>query len=207
MTSVGVIDYGMGNLHSVRAALETLGADVRVTAQAEELAACERLVLPGVGSFRRAMENIRARGLDRTMRSLVGQGKPLLGICLGMQLLAAWGTEDGDSEGLRFVDARVQRFRFDDRPVPHVGFNTVRFTEASGLLPDSSEPSPASDFYFVHSYHMACANDDDVIGWCDYGGPFAAVVRSGRVVGTQFHPEKSQSNGLKLLRRFLTGGL
>lgn len=201
---VGVVDYGMGNLRSVQSALELFRVDVRVSADVDALAGCDRLVLPGVGSFFRAMENIRARGLDRGLRRLVDDGKPLLGICLGMQLLASHGTEDGETEGLGFVDAVVDRFAVTDLPVPHVGFNEVRFTEDArrswGALPD------AADFYFVHSYKMSCRHAGDVIGWCDYGGPFAAVVRKGRVVGAQFHPEKSQSNGLKLVKAFLEMG-
>lgn len=191
---VGVVDYGMGNLRSVQSALELFGADVCITSAAAALAECERVVLPGVGSFRRAMDNIRARSLDVTLRGLVDRGTPLLGICLGMQLLATRGTEDGASEGLGFIDAVVEKFPFTDRAVPHVGFNTVTFTDGAAN----------ADFYFVHSYRMVCARDEDVAGWCDYGGRFAAYVKRGNVAGAQFHPEKSQSNGLKLLHRFVT---
>lgn len=190
---VGVVDYGMGNLRSVQSALELLGAEVRISGDADALATCERVVLPGVGSFFRAMENIRARGLDRALHRLVDQGTPLLGICLGMQLLATHGTEDGDCQGLGYLPATVRRFPFADRPVPHIGFNTVRFKDGA-----------SADYYFVHSYRVECERDDDVSGWCDYGGPFAAVVQREHVLGMQFHPEKSQSNGLKLLKRFLT---
>jgi imidazole glycerol-phosphate synthase subunit HisH len=192
---VGVIDYGMGNLRSVQSALQLFGAEVHITSERAELAACERVVLPGVGSFRRAMDNIRARSLDVVLHDLVDRGTPLLGICLGMQLLATRGTEDGDSEGLGFIDAVVEKFPFTDRPVPHVGFNTVSFTDGAH-----------ADFYFVHSYRMVCARDEDVAGWCDYGGRFAAYVAKGNVAGAQFHPEKSQSNGLKLLHKFVTSG-
>src|SRR6185437_1482263 len=182
----------MGNLRSVEGALALFGPEVAITADADQLQTCDRLILPGVGSFRRAMENIRAQHLDESIHALVAAGKPLLGICLGMQLLASHGTEDGETEGLGFFDARVERFPFTDRAVPHVGFNPVTFRD------DTS-----ADFYFVHSYRMVCRSDADVSGWCDYGGRFAAVVQKRGVLGTQFHPEKSQSNGLKLLRRFI----
>ena len=205
---VGVIDYGMGNLRSVRSALEILKADVHVTSDLDTLAQCDRLVLPGVGSFYRAMQNIRARGLDRGIRVLVTGGTPLLGICLGMQLLATHGTEDGESEGLGFIDAVVERFPFRDLHVPHVGFNQVQFVPGRWGLPShdlAGAPVGAADFYFVHSYRMVCRSEADVAGWCNYGGRFAALVECGNVIGAQFHPEKSQSNGLKLLRRFVTG--
>lgn len=198
---VGIIDYGMGNLRSVQSALELFHVDVRVTDDAAVLRQCDRLVLPGVGSFFRAMENIRERRLDTAIRQLVDEGKPLFGICLGMQLLASRGTEDQETAGLGLIDAVVEAFPAGDLPVPHVGFNEVRFTGTEGNL--SEGLGDKADFYFVHSYRMVCASDEDVAGWCDYGKPFAALVKRGHVLGAQFHPEKSQSNGLKLLNRFL----
>lgn len=199
---VGVIDYGMGNLRSVQGALETLGCEVRVSGDVDALAGCKRLILPGVGSFFRAMENVRARGLDRAIHRLVDEGKPLLGICLGMQLLAREGAEDGRGEGLGFFDASVERLPSSAPHVPHVGFNSVRFAPRAGAL--SASLGEAADFYFVHSYRMVCRDAADVAGVCQYGEPFAALVRRGRVAGAQFHPEKSQSNGLKLLAAFLS---
>ena len=198
---VGVIDYGMGNLRSVQSALELFQVRVVVGDNIDAIAACDRLILPGVGSFYRAMENIRERGLDKAIKTLVADGKPLLGICLGMQLLAAHGTEDRQTEGLGLIDAVVEPFPVTDLPVPHMGFNEVRFTGSEGNL--SEGLGDRSDFYFVHSYRMVCRSNEDVAGWCDYGAPFAALVRRGHVVGAQFHPEKSQSNGLKLMRQFL----
>ncbi len=198
---VGVVDYGMGNLRSVQSALELFKAEVRITDDAALLAGCDGLILPGVGSFFRAMQHIEERGLREVLHGLVDDGLPLLGICLGMQLLAREGSEDGVAAGLGFIDARVERLDVVDRPVPHVGFNATRFTEQGRALCGGLGAS--ADFYFVHSYRMVCSDDDDVAGWCDYGGEFAAVVKRGNVMGVQFHPEKSQSNGLKLIQSFL----
>jgi len=203
---VGVVDYGMGNLRSVAGALEALGARPVISPEPAELSRCERLVLPGVGSFFAAMANLRSRGLDEVIREQVAAGKPLLGVCLGMQLLARTGTEDGDCQGLGLIDAEVRRLDERGLPIPHIGFNEVRF-EAGRADELCGALGAAADFYFVHSYRVVCADPVDVAGWCDYGGRFAAVVRRGNVFGTQFHPEKSQSNGLKLLRGFLAAPL
>jgi glutamine amidotransferase len=199
---VGIVDYGMGNLRSVQSALELLGVQVVTSDDRDRLRACDRLILPGVGSFFLAMQNLRQRRLDQLIHEVVDAGRPLLGVCLGMQLLARLGTEDGECEGLGFFDAEVRHFETGELPVPHIGFNSVRFVEqrCDELRVDLGGDA---DFYFVHSYRVMCANERDVAGWCDYGGRFAAVIRRGNVFGTQFHPEKSQSNGLKLLKGFL----
>lgn len=201
---IAIVNYGMGNLRSVLGALEFLGADACVTDSIGDLRESEKVVLPGVGSFRAAMENIRKLGFEDVIRrSVVDLGKPILGVCLGMQLLADSGDEDGPTPGLGLIRGAVKRFPFDDAslPVPHVGFNSVRFVPhpedlAAGL-------GERADFYFVHSYRMVCAEAGDVAGWCEYGEPFVAAVQKGRIYGTQFHPEKSQSNGLKVLKNFI----
>ena len=198
---VVIVDYGMGNLFSVASALRYLGADPSVSSDPEMVARSPHTILPGVGSFRLAMERLRAGALDDAMRSAIATGGRLLGICLGMQLLGSSSTEDGASDGLGFVPNVVSRF--DDSgglKVPHVGFNGVAVTERAGLfagLPDRPH------FYFVHSYRMEEGSLSCPRATCDYGGRFLAAFDAGQVGGTQFHPEKSQSDGLTVLRNFL----
>ena len=201
---IAVINYGMGNLCSVLHGLEFLGANVCVTEDAAQILAAEKLILPGVGSFRVAMENIRSVGLfDVIRRAVLEEMKPILGICLGMQLLAEEGTEDGVTTGLGLVPGRVERFSFRDSrlTIPHIGFNTVRFPEPDLSLAEGL--GTHADFYFVHSYRMLCRDAGDVAGWCNYGGEFTAMVRRGHIYGTQFHPEKSQTNGLRMLENYV----
>lgn len=199
-----IVDYGMGNLRSVRNAISYLGGSAEVSSDPAAISASSRLILPGVGSFRRAMENIRARGLVEPLaEAVVGRKVPLLGICLGMQLLATYGHEDGGSAGLGWIPGEVVPFRFDDASarIPHIGFNSARATSPSSpIFGHLAEPA---DFYFVHSYHLRCDSDAAVALWCDYHGRFCAGVERGNVFGTQFHPEKSQANGLEILSRFL----
>ena len=199
-----IVDYGMGNLRSVHNAIAYLGSASRVSSDPSVIAASDKLILPGVGSFRRAMENIRARGLVEPLNEAVLSRKvPLLGICLGMQLLATRGLEDGGAEGLGWIAGEVVPFDLPDpnARIPHVGFNSVWAKSlASPVFSILREPT---DFYFVHSYHLRCDADDSAALWCDYHGRFCAGVERGNVFGTQFHPEKSQANGLALLAQFL----
>lgn len=199
-----IVDYGMGNLRSVRNAFAYLGQDAAVSSEPAAVARSDKLVLPGVGSFRRAMENIRSRGLFESLQEAVsGRQTPVLGICLGMQLLGGYGEEDGGAEGLGWIPGRVVPLRFDDASirVPHIGFNAVWASQVSSLV--FGENAQPADFYFVHSFHLQCEREVDVALWCDYHGRFCAGVERGNVFGTQFHPEKSQANGLALLARFL----
>ncbi len=201
---VTIVDYGMGNLRSVRNAISFLGFESTVTSDPAAVRASAKLVLPGVGSFRRAMENIRQRGLDEALRAaVVDRGAPVLGICLGMQLLAGYGHEDGGAAGLGWIRGEVVPFRFEDKEVriPHIGFNSA-WTAAPGSRVFGPLERP-TDFYFVHSFHVRCEDERDVALWCDYHGRFCAGVERGNVFGTQFHPEKSQANGLAVLHRFL----
>ena len=200
--AVVVIDYGMGNLFSVESALRYLGVSVTLSADPEAVDNARRVILPGVGSFRLAMDRLSARHLDEAIHRLVNRGDHLLGICLGMQLLGSASSEDGETVGLGIIPNRVDRF--DDRlgvKVPHVGFNSISPTTASGFfatLPDSP------DFYFVHSYRLMAENMTVPHATCEYGETFLAAFDAGNVQGAQFHPEKSQSNGLQVLRNFLT---
>jgi glutamine amidotransferase len=201
---ITIVNYKMGNIRSIQNALEYLGAVAQVSDDPDVVKDSDKLILPGVGSFRTAMENLRNIGIvDALNEAVLIRKRPILGICLGMQLLAEEGTEDGITRGLGWVAGNVIRFDFNDssHKVPHIGFNTVHFIQADNpLFKDMGEQA---DFYFVHSYHFACAASNDVSGWSDYHGRFVASVQHENIFGTQFHPEKSQSNGLKVLKNFI----
>ena len=196
---IAIVDYGMGNVRSLRNAFEYLGEDVLVTSDAAELDAADRVVLPGVGAFGDAMVAIRERGLEPVLnRQALELKKPVLGICLGMQLFAKTSIEHGEHRGLGWIDADIRRL---DVPaplkVPHVGWNDLHFSATDWLF-DGIRPGQAN-FYFVHSFHMVCHDATDRIATTDYGSDVTAVVRRGNLIAAQFHPEKSQDNGLKML--------
>mgnify|MGYP006165768897 CR=1 FL=1 len=201
---ITIVDYGMGNVWSVVSALRYLGADVELVANPEQLVNYDFIVLPGVGSFRKGMEVLKARGMDDAICKLVtGDKVKILGICLGMQLLGSYGTEEGETEGLGLVPNGVEKFtgaELGKMKIPHVGFNPVRFSERSGLFSELQEPS---DFYFIHSYRMLPEKIEGRYATCSYGADFLAAFEVGNICGTQFHPEKSQTNGLMLLKNFL----
>jgi glutamine amidotransferase len=201
---IAIVDYGMGNVRSLRNAFEYLGKEVVITSDPVELEASERIVLPGVGAFGDAMAAIRERGLEATLtRQAMEVRKPVLGICLGMQLFARTSCEHGHHSGLGWLDADIRRLEVQ-RPlkVPHVGWNDLHFPPEGSLF-KGIRPGHAN-FYFVHSYHMVCHDRTNVVATADYGGPVAAVVRAGNLVAVQFHPEKSQDNGLKMLDNWVT---
>lgn len=196
---IAVIDIGLSNVSSVCRALARLRVDSHLTADPHELAAASRLILPGVGSFAEAARRLESTGLRELIRELVlGRGKPILGICLGMQLLASEGEEHGESRGIGLFQGRVRRL--DEAPrLPHIGWNEVH-NHGTTLLEGTPD---ATCFYFVHSYAVN-PGEPLKVATSDYGGEFVAVVQKGHIMGTQFHPEKSQSAGLALLRRFAT---
>ena len=198
---VGIIDYGMGNIGSVQTAFRGLGADCFISGRPEELARAAGLVLPGVGAFGAAMANLERQGLPAFLRGQVVEGgKPFLGICLGMQLLAEDSTEMGFHRGLGWIPGHVAELpHAPGLRVPHVGWSPLRLPDAHRMFRRLDDHA---HFYFDHSYHFVCA-PEFVAAWCDYGAPVAAAVRRGNVFATQFHPEKSQRSGLKLLRNFL----
>jgi len=202
--AVTIVDYGMGNLHSLSAAIRHLGFLPKVTASQYEIARSRIILLPGVGSFSVAMEAIQERQIDVGLKEALGRGNArVLGICLGMQLLTEFSVEDGGSEGLGLVAGRVEPFSESvakAMPVPHVGFNLVQSTDESRLFQGLPRES---DFYFVHSYRLENASPGLRVSWAEYGERFVAAFESPQVYGVQFHPEKSQSNGLKMLENFL----
>ena len=202
---VCIIDYGAGNIQSVFNAVSHLGYNPKVTSDYAEILNSKRLILPGVGSFKKAMESIVSLKIDSSViEVLQDQSVKILGICLGMQLLALNSTEDGYSIGFGLIPAIVEKFSVENikgQKIPHIGFNQVN-CEADSLLLNGIERK--SDFYFVHSYRMTVpANQPGVFLTCDYGEDFLAGYEHKNVFATQFHPEKSQSNGLKLLTNFL----
>ncbi|MES2353796.1 MAG: imidazole glycerol phosphate synthase subunit HisH [Pseudomonadota bacterium] len=200
---IGVVDYGMGNLLSVCNALEMIGAQVTIITRPEDLQDVERIVLPGVGAFHDCMRNLEDKGFREALdEAVLREEKPILGICLGMQVMARKGYEGHESEGLGWFDAEVVSLRSLDSSIriPQVGWNDVSLKEGSPLF-QGLPRSP--DLYFVHSYFMKCTSEDDVLGTCNYGGLVTAVVGRKNIFGMQFHPEKSQEYGLKLLQNFI----
>jgi glutamine amidotransferase len=202
---VVVIDYGMGNVWSVISALKYLGAEPELVSDAEIISKSSLLVLPGVGSFKKGMEALKFRGLDEAIINAVKiKGSKILGICLGMQLMGSIGTEGGETQGLGLLPNQVERFtaqELGENKTPHVGFNPVRLNEREGLF---QELPLESDFYFTHSYRMLPGEIEGRFATCFYGIDFLAAFEVNNICGTQFHPEKSQTNGLILLRNFLT---
>lgn len=204
MSLIGIIDYGMGNILSVKNAVESLGAEVRVCAAPEQLEGTDKLILPGVGAFGDCVFNLASRGFTDILHNLVlKQKKPILGICLGMQVMARKGFENGKHDGLGWFNADTVILRPVDTKlrIPHVGWNNIEFKKESFLFKGITE-NP--DFYFLHSYYMNCQEKDNVIAYFDYGGSFPAAVQKGNIVATQFHPEKSQDYGLKVLNNFVS---
>lgn len=203
MNRVAIIDYGMGNLDSVARAVEECGGTPVVTSRAEDIGIANRVILPGVGAFSDGMRNLRERSLDVILREQVdGKRIPLLGICLGMQLLATRGWEGGPTEGMGWIDGEVHRLvpAGEDTRVPHIGWNEVTFVRDSPLFQGISS---GKDFYFVHSYHLRANDPEDVVAHTPYCGGFTSAAARGNVFGVQFHPEKSQRTGFRILRNFL----
>ncbi len=198
-----VIDYNMGNVHSVLKALETTGEDVLLSNRKEDLQRAEAIVLPGVGAFGVGISNLKKLDLIGTLNEeVLAKKKPFLGICLGMQLLAEESEEFGKHQGLGWIPARVKKFDFSPHPmrVPHVGWNNLLIEKEDPLFRGLKN---YPDFYFVHSYFMDCDEPETVIAKCDYGRPFAAAVQKENIFGVQFHPEKSQRAGLTVIKNFV----
>jgi imidazole glycerol-phosphate synthase subunit HisH len=198
MPPIAIIDYGVGNLRSVEKAFAAAGAEAVVSDAETVLRQARALVLPGVGAFANCMRELAARGFDQLVYDSVAQGKPLLGVCVGMQMLFEESDEFGNTRGLGLLRGRVRRFA-GELVVPQVGWNQVRARGSHPLLAGVGENA---FFYFVHSYFCEADDQTEVIGETDYGLPYASVVARGAVCGVQFHPEKSQAAGLRLLANF-----
>ena len=196
---IALLDYGMGNLRSVEKALEKVGAEVDRTTDAERAAGAAGLILPGVGAFPRAMERIRELGFDEVVRDRAAAGVPVLGICLGLQLLFD-STEEGDgAEGLGLLPGPVRALRAEGLKVPHIGWAPVTWRQATPL---NAELGDAAPFYFVHTFAPQPAEKADVLGTAGYGETFVCAAARDNVYGVQFHPEKSSADGLALLANF-----
>jgi glutamine amidotransferase len=196
---IGIVDYGMGNRRSVEKAFAHVGGRPVITADHAMLRAADALVVPGVGAFPEGMRRLRAAGLDELVVELAGQGAPVLGICLGMQLLFASSTEHEGAEGLALLPGHVTRLQAGGRKLPHIGWNLVSFERPAALTEGLGD---AAAFYHVHSFAARPAEREDVVGHGEYGERFVSVVERGNVAGVQFHPEKSSRDGLALLRAF-----
>lgn len=195
---ITIIDYGVGNLRSVEKAFNSVGVDVRVSAQLAEIENATALVLPGVGAFGDAIDCLRARGFDQAIKKAAEQGKQILGVCLGYQLLFEESEEFGRHRGLGLLPGKVVRFADNELRVPHIGWNQVQRHRPHPLFNDIEDNAY---FYFVHSYFVQ-AGEADLIGVTQYGLDFAASAARDNIAGVQFHPEKSQHAGLKLLKNF-----
>ncbi|MEX2194718.1 MAG: imidazole glycerol phosphate synthase subunit HisH [Thermoleophilaceae bacterium] len=196
---IAILDYGMGNLRSVEKALERVGRRAEVTNDHARIRAADALVLPGVGAFPRAMAEIRRLELDAVLRERVDAGVPVLGICLGMQLLFDGSEELGGAEGLSLLPGKVERLEADGLKLPQIGWNAVGWRNGSPLHAGLPDPCP---FYHVHTFAPRPSDPEIVLGTATYGGEFASAVGRGGVSGVQFHPEKSGPDGLALLANF-----
>jgi glutamine amidotransferase len=196
---IALIDYGMGNRRSVEKAFEHVGARARFTSDQRDIRAADGLVVPGVGAFPPAMARLRELGLDELVRERAAAGAPVLGICLGFQLLYTRSEEHQDVEGIGLLSGTVTRLAAPGLKIPHIGWNEVAFTRASPLLDGLGDRAA---FYHVHSFVAMPDEEGDVLGRGDYGGPVTSIVGRGDVYGVQFHPEKSSAAGLALLANF-----
>lgn len=195
---IAIVDYGMGNLRSVEKALDKLGFVARVTSDAGEISSSGKLVVPGVGAFGDAMHGLGQRGLIEPIRQFAMSGKPVLGICLGMQIFFEESEEDPGIAGIGLLAGSVQRFRSTHLKIPHMGWNNLNLREDSRLFSGLENPF----VYFVHSYYVVPADSSVAAASVEYGERFTAAVETGCVFGTQFHPEKSQAVGMAILRNF-----
>lgn len=197
---IAIIDYGAGNLQSVKKALDYIGAPNEITYDKTKIAAASHVILPGVGSFGDAMDMLRSRGLENAVKQAASGEKPFLGICLGLQLLFAESEESPEATGLGLFDGRIARIPKDDGlKVPHMGWNSVSLQQHDGIFKGIDD---GSYFYFVHSYYLKDAEADTVAATTEYGVTIQCAVQKGLVAATQFHPEKSSEAGLQLLKNF-----
>ncbi len=197
---IAIIDYQMGNLRSVQKALERVGQQAIITSDAAEIASADKVILPGVGAFEDAIAELRRRDLVGPIKDAVATDKPFLGICLGLQLLFDVGYENGVHEGLGILPGECVRFELPPEfKVPHMGWNALKILRRPPMLEGIAD---GTHVYFVHSYYVKPRDESVIATTTDYGGPFCSMIWRGNLFATQFHPEKSQADGLKLLRNF-----
>ncbi len=199
---ISIVDYGMGNLRSVYKAMERIGYSTVITSKAEELYDADKIILPGVGHFKKGIDNLQALNLIEPLNKVAFvYKKPILGICLGMQIMAKY-SEEGNVDGLGWIDGKVRRFKIRDDQrykIPHMGWNTIKFSD-NKIFTDITD---TDEFYFVHSYHYNEIDKNQILATCTYEYEFIAAVNKDNIVGFQFHPEKSHDVGMKLLSNFL----
>ena len=195
-----IIDYNVGNLHNLKNALDFSGIESKLVSNADDVKKADRILLPGVGAFAPAMDHLKQSGMLEALHEKVQSGTPMLGVCVGAQLLMDNSEEDGLHNGLGWIHGKVKRFRHELK-IPQIGWNCVTQQQKNLLFKDVSDEM---HFYFVHSYHLEPSNSNPVLGITNYGYDFASVVCKDNLWGVQFHPEKSQNAGLKLLKNFCT---
>jgi glutamine amidotransferase len=200
---IGILDYGMGNLHSVKNAISYLGVKHIIISKNNEIDDCSHLIIPGVGAYSAAMSFIEERDYISDIKKFAASGRPLLGICLGMQLLSEFGHETIDCNGLGLIDGEVKHMDFNNVRIPHVGWNEIKVYKKHSIL---DNVKLTADFYFVHSYYFEPKSLDSIIATTNYGEEFAVIISNpkGNIIGIQFHPEKSQKQGLKILENFIS---
>lgn len=198
-----IVNYKMGNLRSIQYKLQKENFDCKISSYHEDISNADKLILPGVGHFKKAMQNLNDLNLIDILNQKVIKGKtPIMGICLGFQLFSNF-SEEGDAEGLGWIDAETIKFNFQDSskplPVPHVGWDSIKIKKPSAYF-DSF--TPGQKFYFVHSYHMKCNHKNDILATTEYGFEFVSAIQRKNIFGTQFHPEKSHKKGFDIIKRF-----
>jgi glutamine amidotransferase len=206
-----IVDYGMGNLRSILTKLQRFDIEAKISADVNDIRAADKLILPGVGHFAAAMDNLSHRGLIPVLNEKVLDMKtPILGICLGHQLFSKW-SEEGNVAGLGWIDAKTIRFNFEGGAgcdgaglkIPHMGWNTIRIEKPTPILAGIED---GSRYYFVHSYHVNCSDPGDVVAKTTYGRDFVSILQHGNIYGIQFHPEKSHNRGINILKNFAESG-
>jgi imidazole glycerol-phosphate synthase subunit HisH len=198
---IGIVSFGLSNISSIRNALDSLKVRTFLIENPEQVSKAEKILLPGVGSFNEAMKRLKESGLDKALREAASKGIPIMGICLGMQLLADKGYEGGETEGLGLIPGTVKRMNGDVMKLPHMGWNNLKLKQSNSVL---SQAFDGIDYYFIHSYEFVADNNENVLATVNHGGQVTAIVSKDNVFGCQFHPEKSQRAGFELLKSFTT---
>jgi len=197
---IGIVSFGLSNISSIRNAIDSLKFRSFLIEEPDQVSKAEKILLPGVGSFNEAMNRLKESGLDNALREAASKGIPIMGICLGMQLLADKGFEGGETKGLGLIPGTVNRMNDDAIKLPHMGWNNLKLEQSNKVLYQDFD---GIDYYFIHSYEFVADNSENVLATVDHGGQVTAIVSKDNVFGCQFHPEKSQRAGLELLKSFI----